>query len=517
MAITGISAISGEQIIAAGAVSAKEAGKASFTTGGNDIQNLYDTVSTNSASWAEGADYTAGNNISIAGNVISTTNNLKVDSITASGDVMVGNSGISTYVTAAGSNTSGSLWFNTQASLSDTYHIVFGMLNETAVEFGIRDENDWGENYWVSNLSTANLRNDFTITGLSSVPGAVTASAGSWTSLDDLISHGKIGVNTTQTSHYDCTLWKITGNLSASMSALNATVATNSAKWNTVTNKLDTTAFSTVSGNFLTAHQALPNSGNWDSTYTTVSTNSADWNSAAAMNELPVSAGEGMDIQNVDGTIVFSCTGGSVPEGVLVESGLEYNANNEISGYSGSAFAQPSISAAEWNSNYETVNTNSGAWGGDALPISAGPGVKVELTDGKLLFSTDETMLWSGTLTSGNSINLSETVKNFQYVDYYGYDSTRGKSVYYRQDTTHITGGETNMFNIAFADGNLDNHWFGWYFSQIKYDTTSYNSITNSGGNQIYANTETMAWTKNAGRYIILDKVIGINRTAGGN
>ena len=54
MAITGISAISGEQIIAAGAVSAKEAGKASFTTGGNNIQSLYDTVSTNSASWSGG-------------------------------------------------------------------------------------------------------------------------------------------------------------------------------------------------------------------------------------------------------------------------------------------------------------------------------------------------------------------------------------------------------------------------------------------------------------------------------
>lgn len=51
MAITGISAISGEQIIAAGAVSAREAGKASFTTGGNDIQDLYNTVSTNSGSW----------------------------------------------------------------------------------------------------------------------------------------------------------------------------------------------------------------------------------------------------------------------------------------------------------------------------------------------------------------------------------------------------------------------------------------------------------------------------------
>lgn len=54
MAITGISAISGEQIIAAGAVSAREAATASFTTGGNDIQNLYDTVSTNSASWTGG-------------------------------------------------------------------------------------------------------------------------------------------------------------------------------------------------------------------------------------------------------------------------------------------------------------------------------------------------------------------------------------------------------------------------------------------------------------------------------
>lgn len=52
--ITGISAISGEQLIAAGAISAKEAATAAFTTGGNDIQDLYDTVSTNSGSWTGG-------------------------------------------------------------------------------------------------------------------------------------------------------------------------------------------------------------------------------------------------------------------------------------------------------------------------------------------------------------------------------------------------------------------------------------------------------------------------------
>ena len=54
MAITGISAISGEQLIAAGALSARSAGTASYTTGGNDIQGLYNTVSDNSASWTGG-------------------------------------------------------------------------------------------------------------------------------------------------------------------------------------------------------------------------------------------------------------------------------------------------------------------------------------------------------------------------------------------------------------------------------------------------------------------------------
>ena len=43
-----------------------------------------------------------------------------------------------------------------------------------------------------------------------------------------------------------------------------------------VKNKLDTSAFSSVSGTFLTAHQLIP-SANWESTYNTVNTNSANW------------------------------------------------------------------------------------------------------------------------------------------------------------------------------------------------------------------------------------------------
>ena len=487
MAITGISAISGEQIIAAGAVSAKEAGKASFTTGGNDIQNLYDTVSTNSASWAEGADYTAGNNISIAGNVISTTNNLKVDSITASGDVMVGNSGISTYVTAAGSNTSGSLWFNTQASLSDTYHIVFGMLNETAVEFGIRDENDWGENYWVSNLSTANLRNDFTITGLSSVPGAVTASAGSWTSLEDLISHGKIGVNTTQTSHYDCTLWKITGNLSASMSALNATVATNSAKWNTVTSKLDSTAFSTVSGDFLTAHQSLPNSGNWDSTYTTVSTNSASWGAGSTYTG---------DAQGaLDEVYSNSANWDGSYDTLTANSGSWTSTNNTVSQRSGN-----------WNKAYTAVTGNSAAWGGSALPISAGPGVKMDVVNDTLVFSNDETVLYSGTAQT-SAITFSESLTAFERILVAAGQVSVGNWGY-----TYLTNGGSNTYYagfIRFIGGNNPVQ-IGGCILNVNSQHTSGN--LNPCGRHWFPTT-TAAGGGDTNQFYFT-KVIGINRTA---
>lgn len=80
-----------------------------------------------------------------------------------------------------------------------------------------------------------------------------------------------------------------------------------SSTWNTVTAKLDSTAFSTVSGNFLTAHQNITESANWNSTYNTVSDNSASW-------------------------------GQSVGGGDVYTSGFEYTTGGNISAYSGSAF-----------------------------------------------------------------------------------------------------------------------------------------------------------------------------------
>ena len=65
----------------------------------------------------------------------------------------------------------------------------------------------------------------------------------------------------------------------------------------------------------------------------------------------------------------------------------------------------------------ETVIENSGAWGGAGLRISAGPGVKLELVDGTLVASTDETLLFSGSNAWGyGNITLSESLKNFKRI-----------------------------------------------------------------------------------------------------
>ena len=69
----------------------------------------------------------------------------------------------------------------------------------------------------------------------------------------------------------------------------------------------------------------------------------------------------------------------------------------------------------------DAVTANSGAWGGSALPISAGPGIKVNLVNNTLVFSNDETVLWSGDIsTSAASATFNENASNFEYLRIYG-------------------------------------------------------------------------------------------------
>ena len=171
-------------------------------------------------------------------------------------------------------------------------------------------------------------------------------------------------------------------------------------------------------------------------------------------------------ITEISGVPLSAGGGGDVPEGVMAESGLEFNTDNEISGYNGSAFAvggipadaytlsagsgveiiddqvnkittisvtsqagNPDVEAYVQNTSADidatiiNVSSNSGVWGGSALPISAGLGVKLQLVNDTLVVSNDETVLWTGSLymednatfTATEAPSAFETVKFIMY------------------------------------------------------------------------------------------------------
>ena len=84
----------------------------------------------------------------------------------------------------------------------------------------------------------------------------------------------------------------------------------------------------------------------------------------------------------------------SAINGSAIAAGDEFpsSANEAITAYQNASAtyltAHQAISADEWNDCYDNVNTNSGAWGGQQLPISAGPGISLQLIDNVLVIST---------------------------------------------------------------------------------------------------------------------------------
>ena len=244
-----------------------------------------------------------------------------------------------------------------------------------------------------------------------------------------------------------------------------AEVIAHSADWNTVGDKLDTTAFSTVSGDFLTA----------------------------------------------------------VPTGTMNESAFEYDTGNKISGYNGSAFAGgseiPTAVSGYWQSASDTVCANSGVWGGSALPISAGKGIKFELVDNTLVASNDETVLWNGeNLTIGSTATLSETVKNFELFGIYGHETNRGRGVYQEFNPAVVVNENTQNFALFLPDCSPDMSWAGWYIENLYFTDTAATALVNVSGRQTWRWYANNTWEDaGAERYIQVDKIVGINRIAGGN
>lgn len=164
-----------------------------------------------------------------------------------------------------------------------------------------------------------------------------------------------------------------------------------------------------------------------------------------------------------------------IGSGYMETSALEYD-GDKISGYSGSAFKagdefpQSATDAIEYvtvtsgdiNSTITNVSANSGVWGGSALPISAGQGVKLSILNDTLVFSTDETILFSASPTTFiSAFTTTEPISNFEKIAIHASILTDGE--YLVENHYYDTYGilTTNKLNVGFSY-TIDNGWKCW-------------------------------------------------------
>lgn len=164
--------------------------------------------------------------------------------------------------------------------------------------------------------------------------------------------------------------------LSSYTISVSGSVKSNSANWNNVSNKLDTTAFSTVSGTFLTAHQTIP-SAKWEDASNKVRANSAQW----AKNDGNTAVNNWVQ-QN-------SATVDSIT--------LTYPTNS-----------------SNWNSTYNTVKNNSASWtgGGAAFPITS------QVGNTRYTLNASSDALWVSTAAERAGASTKFDVRGVKYDAY---------------------------------------------------------------------------------------------------
>jgi hypothetical protein len=131
--------------------------------------------------------------------------------------------------------------------------------------------------------------------------------------------------------------------------------------------KYDTSSFSAISGSFLTAHQSLPQSANWNGATTVVNNNSAIWNNTtnvvssnsaswgASNPQIPVTGINGIKISESGDKVVFEVSGNYATHDDLTskQDSLTY-------GYHDTAISSIDSSALYDNSAHARINTLAG-------------------------------------------------------------------------------------------------------------------------------------------------------------
>ena len=155
----------------------------------------------------------------------------------------------------------------------------------------------------------------------------------------------------------------------------------------------------------------------------------------------------------------------------------------------------------------------------NGLTFEAGPGISVsQPSEGTVRIANDETVLWSGTLTNGQTANLSETVKNFEKIKIFAHESQRNRNLVSEYVTDYFSTSTMVAICIPDMENSSNKSWFAFYWSRLYFTDATCSAVVNDGGTQTWWSTSNgAALNVVTGRYCIIDKIVGINRIAGGN
>lgn len=220
----------------------------------------------------------------------------------------------------------------------------------------------------------------------------------------------------------------------------------------------------------------------WDGVVDTVSTNSASWGGGGGVDSATVSS--------------------------IASSYAESAASSKMDSSAMTSYAL----SADVSGTVDLVSTQSANWGGSALALSAGPGVKLEKVGDTLVVGADETVLWSGPsewVSSGPTIAMSETLSNFERIGIYaaGYaDSNQWDYHEIKLSAEDTANGVA--FNIQ---GVADGYTFARFNIGLIFPRNGGSSLAFAGFKQFNLGTS----VNTAQSPAKIQKIIGINRTAG--
>lgn len=196
-------------------------------------------------------------------------------------------------------------------------------------------------------------------------------------------------------------------------------------------------------------------------------------------------------------------------------SGVPLSAGDEFPQSATDAIGYVTATSANIDSTIDNVSANSGVWGGSALPVSAGKGVKISLQNDTLIFENDATLLYT-TGEPADTINLSEEATNFETLKL-------ELSSHQSPEIVNYTEIKPNASYLTyFANALIPAATYPLQIAGIQFTANNAKDYTMTTGvrmcykvNETYGDQYSTIATTNIRDVGYITKIWGINRTAG--